>query len=192
MVDTEIHPLTPERLGDYLEFFEHSGFVDNPEWSGCFCFFPYHDPESGPWQDRSAAVNRRDVSELVSKRKAQGYLAYVEGKVVGWCNAAPRRLFPGLSRLPGPTEQIGSIPCFLVAPSHRNQGVARSLLDAACEGLRSQGLRLAEAKPVRDAKGAAANSPGPLSIYLDAGFEILHEDEQGNVFVQKQLEPPAG
>ena len=186
-LEARVEPISPERLGDYLDFFESRAFSDNPGWSGCFCFFPYHDPASGDWAGRSAEANKAAIRDRILSAQAQGYLAYVDGKVVGWCNAAPRRLFPGLAKLPGPTEQIGSIPCFLVAPEFRSRGIARALLDAACAGLRAQGLAFAEAKPVRGAEGPAANAPGPLSLFLEAGFTVIHEDERGNVFVQKSL-----
>ena len=186
-LEIRIEPLSSERLGDYLDFFDRRAFSDNSSWSGCFCFFPYHDPASGDWAARSGEANKAAIRDRILSGRAQGYLALVSGVVVGWCNAAPRRLFPALARLPGPTDRIGSIPCFLVAPEFRGQGVARALLDAACAGLRARGLDYAEAKPVRGAEGPAANARGPLSLYLAAGFAVLHEDERGNIFVQKSL-----
>ncbi len=84
-------------------------------------------------------------------------------------------------------EQLGAIVCFLVEPSHRGQGVARRLLDAACEGLRAQGLKVVEANPRTGSKSAAENHFGPLSMYLAAGFSLHREDDDGSVYVRRAL-----
>ena len=182
----EVRPLTPARLDDYLAFFDAKAFPDNPRWAFCYCYFPYHDPEKIEWQKRTGPENRAAITQCVHGGTAQGYLAYQGDAVVGWCNAAPRRLYPMLDPEPD-AATIGSIFCFIVAPTHRGQGIAKALLSAACEGLRAQGMRIAEAKPVKDAKSAAANHFGPLSMYLAAGFAVVREDDEGNVFVQKAL-----
>jgi ribosomal protein S18 acetylase RimI-like enzyme len=82
---------------------------------------------------------------------------------------------------------IGVIFFLVVSPEHRGQGIARALLDAACDGLKSQGLAYAQARPRKQAASAAENHLGPLSMYLAAGFSILREDDEGNVYVQKRL-----
>jgi GNAT superfamily N-acetyltransferase len=118
----------------------------------------------------------------------QGWLAYADGVPVGWCNAAPRPLLRALDDEPIPdAEQVGAIVCFLVEPSHRGRGIARQLLEAACEGLREQGLRFAEGNPAAEAASAAENHCGPLSLYLSAGFSVHREDEDGSVYVRRAL-----
>ena len=84
-------------------------------------------------------------------------------------------------------ESVGAIMCFLVEHSHRGQGVARALLDAACDGLRRQGLRIAEANPRLAASTAAENHFGPLNLYLTAGFLVHREDTDGSVYVRRAL-----
>lgn len=44
-----------------------------------------------------------------------------------------------------------------------------------------------QAKPVRNAAGAAANRLGPLQMYLAAGFRVVRETAEGDVFVRKAL-----
>ena len=88
---------------------------------------------------------------------------YHEGRVVGWCNAAPRELLLALDAEPiANPQQVGAIVCFLVAPSAGGRGVATALLNAACQYLSAQGLRAVEANPRPGAKGAAENHFGPL------------------------------
>jgi GNAT superfamily N-acetyltransferase len=180
-------PLTPSRRDDYLRFFEARAFVDNPRWSGCYCYFPLHDPGTTEWSRRSAAENRSAVSACINAATARGTLAYLDGEVIGWCNAGPWSQFPMLHETPEPdADRIGVIFCFVVAPERRGQGVATGLLAAACDDLRDQGLSLARAKPLRAAVGPAANHLGPLSLYLNAGFRIVREVDD-DVHVEKAL-----
>ncbi len=181
-------PLSPDRLADYLAFFETRAFTDNPRWSGCYCFFPIHDPQTIEWHTRTGAENRASITECIAGGRTAGFLAYRGGEVVGWCNAGPWSMYPMLRDLPQPeTDRLGVVFCFVVAPQARGQGVARSLLAAACDGLRAQGMTAVQAKPMKTAKSAAENHLGPLSMYLDAGFEVVRETEDGDVFVRKSL-----
>src|SRR5262245_49039429 len=98
MSTSVIRPLAPDCLADYLDFFDHRAFTDNPQWAGCYCYFPYHDPKSSPeWQKRSAADNRQAACACIQSGHSQGYLAYDGDRVVGWCNAAPRLRYPMLN-----------------------------------------------------------------------------------------------
>jgi ribosomal protein S18 acetylase RimI-like enzyme len=38
-MSVEIKALTPELVEDYLAFFDSVAFADNPDWSGCYCYF---------------------------------------------------------------------------------------------------------------------------------------------------------
>lgn len=184
----EIHPLSPERLDDYLAFFDHAAFADNPRWARCYCrcyYFPHHQAK---WSDTTAEENRAAVIPMIRERRMQGYLAYADGKVVGWCNAAPRPLLVAFDDEPvDDAEQIGSFVCFIVAKPYRGQGIATRLLHAALDGLRVQGLKFAEAYPRRDTQDEAPNYKGPLSMYLAAGFEVVRELDDGLTEVRKEL-----
>src|SRR3712207_716032 len=96
----EVRPLTPERLADFLAYFDQDAFMDNPEWSSCYCFYYHFSGSSQEWNARAAAENRADKSALIERGEARGYLAYADGKPVGWCHAAPRPTLPGLDRSP--------------------------------------------------------------------------------------------
>ena len=186
-----VHPLRAHRLADFLHFFDHIAFVDNDEWQGCYCHFHYHDPKDGEWQSRSARDNREAMVALIQDDRAEGLLAYEGGEVVGWCSAAPCEMFPALRQLPGGSEGTAFVPCFLVAPSRRRRGIARQLLQAACRTFERRGYRRVLGKPVRGATSEADNAFGPLAVFIDAGFSVLFEDERGNVYVQRELEPRA-
>jgi GNAT superfamily N-acetyltransferase len=183
-----IKSLVPERLPDFLQFFDDFAFTDNPKWGSCYCQCFLEDHSVVRWSERTAAQNRELACSRIGGGLMQGYLAYDGAEPVGWCNAGPRRLFHALDEVPEQdAEHIGTIICFLVAPTHRGKGIARALLDAACEGLARQGLRIAEANPRPAARSAAENHFGPLALYLSAGFTVHRQDTDGSLYVRKPL-----
>jgi len=190
LASIDIQPLTPQRLPDFLDFFERRAFTDNPKWLSCYCHFPHADHARIVWKDRSAAQNRAATCERIANATMTGWLAYDQGQVIGWCNAGPRRFIEGLFDVPEPqAERIGSIACFVIAPAFRGQGVATALLGAACDGLRARGFEWAEAYPRADAAGAAANHHGPLAMYTAAGFAIVKRQDDGGLTVRRRLMP---
>ena len=184
MSDIVVRELTPDLKEDFLSFFDHAAFADNPDWSDCYCSL-YHFANRGKKDE-----NRCTASNLTAEGKMHGFLAYADGKPVAWCNAARRGTYPALHWVmsPGPDrwEKVGSIVCFVVAAAHRNQGLASLLLDAACKWFAQQGLEWAEAYPVKEPPSAAYNFPGPLSMYHKAGFST-HRDADWYVVVRKRL-----
>ncbi len=183
-----IRRLTPDLREDFLRFFEGAAFADNPKWRSCYCQFLYVDHAKVNWSARTAEENRASACERIACSRMQGLLAYRDGAVVGWCNAAPRRLLDSFADEPDPdADRLGQITCFVVAREHRRSGFARALLDAACEMLREQGLTLAEASPSRSASTDAENHFGPLSLYLAAGFTVVREREDGLSIVRRPL-----
>jgi GNAT superfamily N-acetyltransferase len=115
------------------------------------------------------------------------FYPYCDSSAREW-NARTYALFPILANDSDlDIEHAGAIVCFVVCPTHRGRGIAKALLDAACDGLQSQGLRSVFAKPVKNATSTAENYPGPLSMFLAAGFTELREDDKGNVIVQKRF-----
>jgi ribosomal protein S18 acetylase RimI-like enzyme len=187
-LQVRIHALSPDRLADFLAFFDGEAFSDNPKWSSCYCQCFYEDHDKVDWNARSGAENRQCAVRRARDGTMRGYLAYRGERVVGWCNAAPRPLLHALDEEPiADAEQTGTILCFLVAPDARGQGIARALLDAASDGLRAQGLKRVEANPRTGAPSPAQNHFGPLNMYLAAGFAVGRDDPDGSVWVSKPL-----
>jgi len=186
-----IRALSPDLIEDYLGFFDRDAFADNPEWASCYCYF-YHAPHKlKAWEARTREENRAAMSELISSGRMHGYLAYIEGKPVAWCHAAPRIQIPNLQEKDelrvDDVERVGAIVCFIVAKPYRRQGIARRLLDAACEGFHELGLVYAEAYPRINVSDDAANYHGPLKMYLKAGFKPFREFRDF-MMVRKSLE----
>jgi len=185
-----IKELTPELRDDFLNFFDHDAFADNPAWFGCYCMYFHFRGTQKEWNKRSTSENREAISTLINHGEAHGLLAYVNGRPAGWCHAAPRTAIPKLKlyrefAVEDP-ERVGSIVCFVIAKPYRCRGIARRLLDAACDTFTRQGLALAEAYPRKHSESDSGNFPGPLKMYLDAGFTVFRELER-YVMVRKRL-----
>ncbi len=171
-------------------------FVD----SGTICRF-WNDP-SDPEGDSSPEKRDRHralAADLVLRGQTRGILAYADGRVVGWCNAAARTSFLTPRRIaqtdPDPAESVGATVCFIVAAPYRGKGVASAMLAAACESFRAQGLRYAEGYPntkppsgpyAAETPWSAHNHLGPLEMYLAAGFTV-HRDLERFSVVRKVL-----
>jgi len=75
---------------------------------------------------------------------------------------------------------------FTIAAPWRGAGVGRNLLEAACDGLRADGLPVAEAYPRRGELSQARSYRGPIGMFEAAGFE-RHAETEKHVIVRKQL-----
>ena len=181
-----IRALVPGLCDDWLGFFDGDAFRDNPHWASCYCYFNFAPHDVEDWETRTAVQNRAASEDLIQRGEMHGYLAYVDGKPAGWCNANLHARFTTLDDAAIDREHTGAIVCFIVAKPYRGQGVARRLLEAACAGFEAQGLETVEAYPRKEAASEAGNYHGPLSMYLSAGFEPIRE-EDGVVVVRKRL-----
>ena len=67
-------------------------------------------------------------------------------------------------------------------------GLTRSrILMRACDGLRAQGLKFAEANPRVGTTDVGGNHYGPLAMYLAAGFAVERDSDDDSVWVRKAL-----
>ncbi len=174
-LEIKIERLSPSLLNDYLAFFDHDAFLDNPHWASCYCYFYSAPHKSEAWESRTGEQNRASAASLIESGQMHGYLAYAAGKPIAWCNANIHASYTALDETEPRRNQIGAIVCFVVAKPYRSMGVARRLLEAACAGFRDQGIEVVEAYPRKNTADEAANYHGPLSMYLAAGFEPVKE-----------------
>ena len=178
----DVYAVTAERIDDVLAFFDHDGFADNPGWASCYCVFYNQDDlqtaGGRPWEQ-----NRAELEARLRTGSTVGYLAYVDGKLAGWCNASPRTAYP--VRRTGQDDGVGVVACFVIAPPYRRHGLARRLLDSAIEGFAERGIRRVEAHPVIGTESDAPNYHGPLSLYMDAGFTEVERNERTALVVKE-------
>ena len=174
-------PLTPERVEDFFEFFDHVAFSRHPEWGcGCYCCF-FHATDQAAWSQRTPEQNAAEARALILAGRMRGMLAYEGAKPVGWLHYDACANLPG-TRLFYPelaTEEPGSaaLVCFTVAQGWRGQGVATQLLQAALEELKAGGFERVEAYPVLEDDSEEHNYLGPLALYRKFGFTEVKQTE---------------
>lgn len=125
-----------------------------------------------------------------------GLVAYEGDEPVGWCAVAPRASYEGLVRNANQTAwrgrqedrtdpDIWAVTCTFVRVGHRGAGIARALAAAAVAFARERGAESLEAYPITvpDATWGEEH-PGPLSIYVDAGFEVVHRPSKRRAVVR--------
>ncbi|AFM39957.1 hypothetical protein Desaci_0911 [Desulfosporosinus acidiphilus SJ4] len=66
-----IYPISEERKGDFLQFFDNVAFTDNKEWSGCYCQFYHFDDEQ--WQQQTEEKNRLSAIKLIQEDRMKGF-----------------------------------------------------------------------------------------------------------------------
>lgn len=193
-MDIEIKKLSPALLEDWLEFFDNTASPGDGEWEGCYCMC-YH------WNDElekrkswnclraDAPYNRKCAIEFINAGKMQGYLAYHNGKAIGWCNANDKQAYDNVNfRLPScqkdKGKKIKSIVCFCITPEYRGKRIATSLLEAVCANASIDGYELVEAYPFEHDEYYAFH--GPTSLYIKNGFTAVKKSGEV-VVLQKQL-----
>jgi GNAT superfamily N-acetyltransferase len=184
-MNIEIRKLTKELTEDYIEFFDNRAFSDNPEWSACYCVF-FHWNEKYKQSAKQPGVdihehNRNLAREFINKGILQGYLAYVDGTVMGWCNANDKSGYETLNNENRPDlwddgdDKIKSVTCFTIAPEMRRKGLSTELLQKVCNDAREDGYSIVEAYPRKNFPEMNKNYHGPLALYEKFGF-IVHKE----------------
>ena len=181
--DIEVRDVTPERVADYLDFFDHRAFRDFPAWQSCYCMETHRHHTDDEWSARTGVDNRTDMQAMIRDGGVTALLAYVDGRPVGWCNyGETTRLSGVMMKLKLDAAEhagVGSVSCFVIAAPYRGHGVATKLLDAAIERIQARGLRAVEAYPRRqEDRSAQAHYRGSLRMYEKAGFEPYRETER--------------
>lgn len=192
----EIRRLTPDLAEDYIHFFDITPHDDNVDDNKCYCACWCNDDYAG--KDFSIAENRREYAlQYVKGSNIQGYLAYSDDKIVGWCNANTKsdclkciswQRF--MSYVPLEESNSGikvkSIFCFVIAPEMKRQGIATRLLERVCKDAAQEGFDFVEAYPYKESSFQSSDYGGHFEMYKKAGFHVLLEAEQGLV-MRKQL-----
>ena len=172
-MDYEIHPVSAENSQDYLDFFDNRAFCDNPDWAGCYCVFNQFAGSEADWMATTARQNRAAALRMIQDGSMKGYLAYADGKVVGWCNANDKRAYPHFSQVGDDGDsRVYAVTCFVIDPSHRRQGIARALLRRAMGDAAAAGYDSFEAYPIEGEGSAATHYHGHPVMYESEGFAV--------------------
>jgi len=192
-VELEIKELTPELAEDYLNFFDITPHDDGIDEHKCYCVC-WCGMDQRAVDHSTVEKRRKAAGEYVRSGKIQGYLAYADGKAVGWCNAntkADCRFCESWLRFmrEAPADEPGlkvkSVFCFVVAPEMQRKGVATRLLERVCADAEAQGFDLVEAYPKKTFIDPAQNFNGPAAMYEKAGFTVYKEINGDAVIMRK-------
>ena len=179
-----VHPMTEDRIDDWLRFFDHDAFAGNPDWASCYCLEP-HVPAPAETPERAWRDTRAAMAERLRTGTTFGYLAYVDGRPAGWVNASLRSDY-GLYRLvdpggPHPPSVIG-VSCFIIAPPFRRHGIASALLDRVIADASARGASWVEGYPHNQPEESdAGHFRGPRSMYDVRGFTPIEVRERDTV-----------
>lgn len=182
-MDITIRKLTPELAEDFACFFDITPHATGREEHRCYCIWW---SSAGVGGEKYGTVQeRRDLAKRhISCGYIQGYLAYHEGKVIGWCNANTKadcynsflwRMSMGAVNKDMSGIKVKSVFCFAIAPEMRGKGVASALLKHICEDAKKDGFDFVEAYPNKSFIDTELDFMGPVGMFEKLGFERLYE-----------------
>jgi len=166
----------------------------------CYCvYWCNEDSKDEHFYSKKA---RRDYAiQCVEANNIQGYLAYCNDKVVGWCNAntksdclkctgwrgsnGPRKGFRPTEEST-PEIRAKSVFCFAVAPKMRRQGIVSQLLARVCQDAAEGGFDFVEAYPDKEVTVKSENFVGYADMYKRNGFAVYCETKN-KLVMRKQL-----
>ena len=203
-MEITIKPLSPELTADYFDFFNNRAFTDNPPWKGCYCIafqMAKEDEKAQLWDQVEAygggeenliRVLREIVVRQITSGALRGYLAYVDGVSIGWCNANAKANFPAESadgsRLYAPAEKREKVVlCFEIAPEYRGKGVATALLNRVVTDAKAEGYAAVEGFPRAHDTRNEWDYTGPARLYEKVGFTAI-TGQDGSVIMRKELD----
>ena len=195
-MDITIKPLSPELADDFFDFFENRAFTDDSPYR-CYC--QVYQMTKQQYQDATADATGRDPGQVAREVAEQqikdgvlrGYLAYVDGKSIGWCNANDRANFPADPVYDVPffapaAAREKAVVCFEIAPEHRRLGVASALLERVLRDAESEGYQAVVSFPISRSERFEWDYPGPLQMYEKAGFAKVSEAQPDEVVVMRK------
>jgi GNAT superfamily N-acetyltransferase len=193
MENIEIKALSPQLVNDYFDFFDNVAFSDHEDWSWCYCTYYHFDESVEKRLDGTGKDGLRNEAKLLIDRNIiQGYLAYKEKNVVGWCNCGNKMNYKRLCareeiwNLDNKDIKIKSVVCFIIAPGMRGKGIATQLLDRICCDAKAEGFSYVEAYPLKGGKNCFDQYHGPYKLFRNHGFNIYKEFEN-DMIVRKHI-----
>ena len=194
----EIRKLTPDLAEDYVHFFDITPHDDHAikDELPCYCV---------TWRSDDSYINdnrhwfptreerRSRAIQFVQDGKIQGYLAYYQNEIVGWCNATGNcKGGVNYLRTYWPIEEyradvrVKSIFCFVIAPEMQRKGIATQLVTYICKDAAEEGYDFVEAYVNKGFTNIENEFRGPLSMYEKCGF-IKSVEKESKVVVRKAL-----
>lgn len=190
-----IKPLTPALAADYFDFFDNRAFTDDSPYR-CYCQVyqmskaQYQAGLEHAKQDLARAA-KEEARRQIANGILRGYLAYADGKSIGWCNANDRANYAAdpIYDVPfyAPAElKEKAVICFEIAPDYRGKGVATALLQQVITDAKAEGYTAVVSFPIARAERFEWDFQGPVRLYEKAGFVKVSEND-GKIVMRKEL-----
>jgi GNAT superfamily N-acetyltransferase len=193
-----IKPLTPILADDYFDYFENRAFTDDSPYR-CYCqMYQMSKEQAKAAMDYAkensldgSQISRKCAEEQIDSGTLRGYLAFVDGIAIGWCNTNDRASFPTEpctdTHFYAPVEKSEkAVTCFEIAPKYRGMGVATALLARVCEDAKAEGYAAVVGFPVVREERYEWDCTGPVRLYEKAGF-IMVAEKDGVMVMRKEL-----
>jgi GNAT superfamily N-acetyltransferase len=188
----EIHPATPDRLGDLADLFE-----TGPATRGCWCMWFINNSEEvrAGWRDGG---NRTAFEGLAARADPPlGLIAYDGAVPVGWLAMGPRSRYPRAigprsrirkARDSGVDDDVWLLPCFFVRVGYRRRGVTAALVAAAVDEAEAHGAKAVEGFPIADAYPKNQHDfVGKQRRFAECGFDCVAEPSPRRVVMRRNL-----
>jgi len=194
--------LSPDLANDFFSFFDNRAFTDNSPEGPCYCTRYQMTKEqekaelfdkvkTRPYKREEFIPILRQIAEYQIKSGAmQGYLAFVDGVSIGWCNVNDKANFPteaanGAHFYATAKKKEKVVVCFQVAPDFRGKGVATALLQQVIIDAKTEGYAAIESYPKKRNERYEWDFLGPVRLYEKAGF--IKVDEQDKTIIMRKL-----
>jgi len=190
-LDVEVRPLTDQGLEDFEQL-----QCSQPQSAGCWCMWfvrrvvDYH--EGGSAGNRAALVEM-----MPSAATPVGFLAYDGEGAIGWCSAGPRARYTRALKTPtlrgrdaSEDDDVWLVPCFLVDPDRRGQGVASTLLDHVVEAAAAAGAVAVEGFPLSGSRRRSSSADfmtGTETLFASRGFVDVRRPSDNRVIMRRSL-----
>lgn len=192
-----VHRLSPKMADEYIDFFDKRAFSDGSAEKGCYCVWHHwtekHERERSLLPENERPFCKKNYAkELIKNGALNGFAAFCDDKIVGFCNADLKNNYFRLSKENQPnswkgtneSDKILAVVCFIVAPDMRRKGIAKALLDCACQYVKENGFDYIEGYPPKE-NFSVKDCGGSVSMFESRGFEII--DIPGGVIARKNL-----
>ncbi|MCL2402138.1 MAG: GNAT family N-acetyltransferase [Oscillospiraceae bacterium] len=194
VMNIEIRKLTPDLAEEYACFFDTTQHNDTYGHK-CYCVSWRSDDtyfgDDDHWYS-TAEERRTKAVQYIKDGKLQGYLAFDDGKVIGWCNATADckkgvevfRSWGWQIEKCDSGSMVKSIFCFVIAPETKRKGVATQMLAHVCKDAADDGFDFVEG--YTNDNFIDDGYRGPLAMYEKCGF-IKHSEHDGKIVMRKAL-----
>ncbi len=168
-----LEPLDASRRDDFLAVMR-AGSDESP---ACLCT-AYH--QRGYDQPGAGAACR---DRFFAENRFDGFLLYVDGRAMGWCQAGPWGSFAVLAPRPPAAPGAWAVTCMVLARDAKRRGLSHVFFGRVLDAIRQRGATYAVAFGHR--LGPTYSSPLaelPESVCIRAGMTMIENDPECPVY----------